>query len=314
MLTFGRQENLEMNANFTVTELDRRFGIPGVVRVSEGNGAMARLLITSAASEGEIYLHGAQVTAWKPAGCDEVLFLSAKSRWDEGQAIRGGIPICFPWFRGKVDDPHAPAHGFVRTKAWQVESVVQNAGGVTVSMFTESDDRTQRWWPGQFRLVHRATFSSELNLELICMNTGTQPLRFEEALHTYNRVSDVQNVRLQGLDGVRFLDNTDSNRQKTQRGDVAIVSQTDNAYLKTQSEVDLLDTGGQRRIRLRKKNSSTTVVWNPWREAAQGMRDLGDGEWPQFFCVEASNILDAAISLAPGQEHSMTAVLSVAKI
>jgi glucose-6-phosphate 1-epimerase len=242
-----------------------------------------------------------------------VLFLSTKSRWEEGQAIRGGIPICFPWFRGKANDPQAPAHGFVRTKAWQVESVVQSAGGVAVSMFTESDDRTQRWWPGQFRLVHSATFGSELSLELICKNTGTTPLRFEEALHTYNQVTDVQNVRLQGLDGVHFLDNTDSNRQKMQRGDVAIVSQTDNAYLNTRSEVDLLDPGAHRRIRLRKKNSFTTVVWNPWREAAQGMRDLGD-EWPQFFCVEASNILDAAINLAPGQEHTMTAVLSVGKI
>ena len=139
-------------------------------------------------------------------------------------------------------------------------------------------------------------------------------MRFEEALHTYNRVADVQNARVRGLDTVHFLDNTDSNQEKTQRGHVAIVSQTDNAYFNTQSAVDLLDPGMGRRIRLQKTNSFNTVVWNPWREAAKGMRDLGDGEWSQFFCVEASNILGGAVDLAPGQEHKMTAVLSVAKL
>jgi glucose-6-phosphate 1-epimerase len=302
-----------MEANSTIAELDRRFGIPGLARVCAGNGAMPRVQITSLLSEGEMYLHGAQVTSWKPAGADEVLFVSAKSRWEEGQAIRGGIPICFPWFRAKVNDPQAPAHGFVRTKTWQLESIVETGSGVAISMFTESDEHSRRWWPGSLRLVHRATFGSELTLELVCTNTGTAPLRFEEALHTYNRVADVHDVRLQGLNAVRFLDNTDSNREKIQRGDVAIVSQTDNAYLNTRHEVDLLDPGMRRRIRLRKANSLTTVVWNPWYEAAKGMRDLGDGEWTQFLCAEASNILDGAVELAPGQEHRMTAVLSLAK-
>ena len=233
-------------------ELDRRFGIPGVARVSEGNGTMPRVQITSPQGEGEMYLHGAHVTSWKPAGADEVLFLSSKSRWEDGQAIRGGIPICFPWFRAKVNDPQAPAHGFARIKEWQIESIVENESGVAVSMFTGSDESTQRWWPGDFRLVHRATFGSELRLELVCTNTGTTSLLFEEALHTYNRVADVRNARLQGLDSVHFLDNTDSNREKTQRGDVAIVSQTDNAYLNTQGAVDLLDPDMRRRIRLEK--------------------------------------------------------------
>jgi glucose-6-phosphate 1-epimerase len=302
-----------MDANSMIAELDRRFGIPGLARVCAGNGAMPRVQITSFLSEGEMYLHGAQVTSWKPVGAEEVLFLSTKSRWEEGQAIRGGIPICFPWFRAKVNDPQAPAHGFARTKTWQLESIVETGSGVSVSMFTESDEHTARWWPGSFRLVHRATFGSELTLELVCTNTGTTLLRFEEALHTYNRVAKVHDVHLQGLDAVRFLDNTDSNREKSQIGDVVIVSQTDNAYLNTGNEVDLLDPGLRRRIRLRKANSLTTVVWNPWREVAKGLRDLGDGDWTQFLCAEASNILDCAVDLAPGKEHRMTAVLSLAK-
>lgn len=295
-------------------ELDRRFGVPGVARVGEGNGGLPRVQITGSFGEGEMYLHGAHVTSWKPAGRDEVLFVSSKSRWEEGQAIRGGIPICFPWFRAKVDDAHAPAHGFVRTKMWQLESIAETDRGVAVSMFTESDAETRHWWPAEFRLVQRVIFGSELSLDLVCTNTGTTTLRFEEALHTYNRVSDVAGVRLQGLDTVRFLDNTDSNKEKTQHGDVAMASQTDNAFLDTKSEIDLLDAHMRRRIRLKKANSLTTVVWNPWREAAAKLRDLGDGEWTQFLCVEASNILGAAVLLEPGQTHTMTAVLSVAKL
>ncbi len=261
-----------MDTVSVAAELDHRFGIPGVAEVCEGNGGLPRVRITGAFGEGEVYLHGAHVTSWKPAGNneDEVLFVSTKSHWQEGQAIRGGIPICFPWFRAKGNDRQAPAHGFARTKSWQIESIVQNEGRVSVSMFTESDEQTRRSWPGEFRLIHRVTFGSELKLELICRNTGTTPLRFEEALHTYNRVADVEQVHLQGLDTVRFLDNTNANQEKVQIGDVAIASQTDSAYMNTDSAVDLLDPRMRRRIRLQKDNSLTTVVWNPW---GGGLRD-----------------------------------------
>ena len=303
-----------MDTLFAAAELDRRFGIPGVASVREGHGALPRVQITSSLCEAEMYLHGAQVTSWKPAGSDEVLFLSAKARWTDGQAIRGGIPVCFPWFRAKSNDPQAPAHGFVRTRAWQLESILEEDDAVVVTMVTESGEHTRHWWPGEFRLVHRATFGSQLKLELVCTNTGTTPLRFEEALHTYNRVADVQHVRLHGLDTVSFLDNTDSNKEKAQRGDVAIASQTDSAYLNTRNTVELSDPKMRRRIRLAKANSLTTVVWNPWREKASELRDLADGEWTQFLCVEASNILDAAVHLEPRQEHRMTAILSVEKL
>jgi glucose-6-phosphate 1-epimerase len=295
-------------------ELDRHFGIPGVARICDGNGGLPRIQISGSQAAGEMYQHGAQVTSWKPAGSDEVVFLSTQSGWQEGQAIRGGIPICFPWFRAKADDPKAPAHGFARTKSWELESIVEDKSGVRVTMFTESDAQTRRWWPAEFRLVHRVVFGSELVLELTCFNTGKADLRFEEALHTYNRVADVANVRLQGLDKLYFLDNTDSNAEKIQQGDVRIASATDNAFLGTQHDVDLIDPELHRRILLRKSNSLTTVVWNPWGDGAARLRDLGDGEWTQFLCVEASNIQAASVNLAPGEEHKMTAVLSVAKL
>src|ERR1700680_1635777 len=113
--------------------------IPDTASVVEGNGGLQKVSITSAGAAGEMYLHGAHVTSWKPSGREEVFFLSSPSRWEKRRAIRGGVPICFPWFGGKADDPNAPAHGFVRTKAWQLESIAQTGDGVRVSMFTESD-------------------------------------------------------------------------------------------------------------------------------------------------------------------------------
>jgi glucose-6-phosphate 1-epimerase len=313
-LACPRERNFFMHANTMVAELDRRFTVPGIARVSEGNGGLPRVEIAGSLAQGEMYLHGAHVTSWKPAGHEESLFLSTKSLWQEGRAIRGGIPICFPWFRAKVNDPRAPAHGFVRTTMWQLESIREEERGVVVSMYTESNELTRHWWPWEFRLVHRVRFGSELSLELVSTNTGTASLRFEEALHTYNRVADVGHVRLEGLDQVRFLDNTDFNKQRTQRGAVEIAAPTDNAYLDTESEIDLLDPALGRQIRLTKSNSHTTVVWNPWREGAAALKDLGDGEWKQFLCVEASNILASAVELAPGQEHTMTAVLNLGKL
>jgi glucose-6-phosphate 1-epimerase len=303
-----------MNSILDLTDLARRCEIPGVAEVRAGNGGLPHVKIMGSQAHGEVYLHGAHVTSWQPADHDEVLFVSSKSRWQEGQAIRGGIPICFPWFRGKADDPKAPAHGFVRTKAWQLESIVESEAGVTVTMLTGSDEQTRRWWPAEFRLVHRATFGSQLRLELICTNTGKTPLRFEEALHTYNRVGNVSSARVLGLDQTHYLDNTDGNKEKTQSGEVTIESQTDNAFLHTRNAVDLIDPVLGRRIRLEKTNSSTTVVWNPWREAAAKMHDLRDGEWEQFLCVEASNIMSAAVILEPGQEHTLMALLSVSRL
>src|SRR5262249_4562499 len=136
-----------MGTTSDMDELERQFGIPGVARICQGNGGLPRIQITGSTAEGEMYLHGAQVTSWQPAGHGEILFLSTQSRWQEGQAIRGGIPICFPWFRAKADDPKAPAHGFVRTTSWRIESIVEHESGVCVIMSTESDDQTRYWWP-----------------------------------------------------------------------------------------------------------------------------------------------------------------------
>ena len=296
-----------------VDALNREFRIPGLAQVVYGNGGLPKLEVTTKSASGAIYLQGAQVTSWQPAGADEVLFLSRHSHWEDGRAIRGGIPVCFPWFRAKADDPKAPAHGFVRTREWRLHSViVKEDGSVIAVLSTESDASTRRWWPYEFRLALRITIGSALALELTATNTGSAPFSFEEALHTYFRVGQAASVRVRGLNGVTYLDNVDQNREKTQSGDLALTGTTDNAYLNIQSAAELADPVLCRTVRTEKENSRTTVVWNPWQRGAASLSDLGEDEWQHMTCVEASNVLGSAVRLGSGQEHTMRAHLSIA--
>ena len=296
---------------FGPAELNRRFEIPNIATVVEGNGGLQKVCVNCPKAAGEIYLHGAHVTSWTPAGGREALFLSSQSRWESGRAIRGGVPICFPWFGDKTDDPTAPAHGFVRTKAWELESIVKAGDGVTVIMSTESGKDTKRWWAAEFRLVYRATFASELKLELAVTNTGETAVRFEEALHSYHRVGNALEARVAGLDSIQYIDKADLNQEMSQHGDVVIAAETDRVYLNTGDEVDVQDSVLCRRTRVAKENSLTTVVWNPWVQKAHSLSDLGDDEWKQMICIETSNVSHFAVDLAPGREHTMKAFVRV---
>jgi glucose-6-phosphate 1-epimerase len=157
--------------------------------------------------------------------------------------------------------------------------------------------------------LHRATFGSELGLELVVTNTGRTPLRFEEALHSYHRVGNIEKVRVWGLDAVHYLDKTDSNRKKLQEGEIVIISETDRVYLNSGDAIDVEDPVLHRRTRVTKQNSLTTVVWNPWVQKAHTLPDFGDHEWTQMICIETSNVSDCAVDLAPGQHHRMKALV-----
>ena len=292
--------------------LNRVRQLAGVAELAMGNGGLPKLRIKTRAASAEIYLYGAQVTSWRPEGAAEVLFVSEQSQWQEGKAIRGGIPICFPWFRAKADDPKAPSHGFVRTKIWKLESVSEcPEDSVAVLLSTESDDASRKLWPYDFLLEYRITVGRELKLELTMKNTGASELRFEEALHTYFRVGDVEQCSVRGLDGVTYLDNRDANKKKTQHGDLRISTQTDNAYADATGTVDIVDSALRRRLRTEKQNSNSTIVWNPWKEGARALADLGDEEWRQMLCVEGGNILASAIKLESQDSYTMTARICV---
>ena len=292
--------------------LNKRFGVAGVAEIVAGSGGLPTVRITSKLAEAEISLYGAQVLRWRPAGAEEVLFLSRQSRWEQGTAIRGGIPVCFPWFRAKTDDSHAPKHGFVRTREWRLDSLGTSEDGmVTLLCVTGSDDETRRWWPHEFLCAYRIGVGPELRLELSVVNRGNSVMRFEEALHTYFQVGEAGLARVHGLDGATYLDNMDANQARRQVGDLSIQQQIDNAYMETTDTVEVMDPVLRRRLRTEKMNSASTVVWNPWHEGAAGMTDMEPESWRRMLCVEASNVLGCAVTLRPDEEHTLHAALSV---
>jgi len=294
-----------------LSDLNRRFEIPGIAKIVDGRGGLPCVRITSPRASGEIYLHGAHVTSWQPAGAAEVLYVSAKSKWQSGTAIRGGVPVCFPWFSTRADDPRSPAHGLVRTKSWQLEGITHADHDVTAALSTTADESTRKTWFGDFHLLFCATFGEQLRLELIVTNRGTTSIRFEEALHSYFRVGNIEAARMRGLNGVAYIDKTSAGREKHQHGDIAISAETDRIYRNTLATVEIEDPAARRRILVAKEDSRDTVVWNPWSEKAKAMADLGADEWRQFVCVETCNVGDRAINLAPAQAHTMTALISL---
>lgn len=295
----------------SVEALQARFDLPGLARVTTGNGGQPCVRIETAAASGEIYLHGAHITSWRPAGAADVIFLSSRANWGEHDAIRGGIPVCAPWFRNKSDAPKAPKHGLVRTKSWDLEAVESASEGVRVTMVTTNDPAGRQWWPYDFTLRLRATFGESLHVELDYINQASETVTVAEALHTYLAVGDVRHVSISGLDAARYLDNVDHNREKRQQGEFHFLNETDNAFLDTTSHLVVTDCSLQRRIHVAKSGSHSTVVWNPSVEGASGISDLGDGEWARFACVEACNVLTCAVKVDSGATHTLATTLTV---
>jgi len=293
----------------SVDELRNRFTLPGLAEVQSGRNGLPCVQITSAHATGTMYLHGAHVTSWAPAGGNDVLFVSEQARYEDGRAIRGGIPVCFPWFGALAGRPDAPAHGCVRTKSWQLDAVEDTPDGVRVSMSTASDAETRRDWPFDFRLAARVTFGASLAFDLAVDNTGGTPFTFEEALHTYYRVGNVQTARVRGLEGIRYLDTLDQHRERAADDAIVFGSEVDRIYLGTAQPIRLDDLALGRHFRIETANSSTTVVWNPWIRKARSLADLGDDEWRHFVCVETCNVSPRPVPLGPGARHVMHLVI-----
>jgi glucose-6-phosphate 1-epimerase len=288
-------------------------GLPSSVVLAPGGGGLDRLLVTAPAGSAEIYLHGAQVTGWRPAGGDDVLFLSTRSRFAAGTAIRGGVPICFPWFGPHPTDPSAPSHGFARVLPWRLLGARDAGDDVVVELGLQDSAETRAGaWPHPFRATYRVTVGATLRLELEVTSTGTEPVTFEEALHTYLAVGDVRRIEVTGLEGTGYRDKVAGGALVAGAADpVRLTGETDRVYLGTDATGVVRDPAGGRDVVVGKDGSATTVLWNPWAEAAAAMADLADDEWTGMVCLETANVGDAAVTLAPGATHTMTATLAV---
>jgi glucose-6-phosphate 1-epimerase len=286
--------------------------IPDRVAFQPGNGGLQKVLLSTPASQAELYLHGAHVTHFQITGQPPVLFLSSQSNFHPDKPIRGGVPICFPWFGPRTPDPagNSPMHGFARILPWDVVSTSADGDTTSIELSLIDNSYTRNTWPHPFRAAYHVSLSpAALALTLTVTNTGPTPFRFEEALHTYFAIADARNATVEGLDGAEYLDKTDHLARKRQSGPVTITAETDRVYLDSNETCVIRDAAQWRSIFNVKQNSHATVVWNPWIAKSKAMPDFGDEEWQRMLCVETANAGPHAVTLPPGKTHTMSATI-----
>jgi glucose-6-phosphate 1-epimerase len=299
----------------SIDQLNTQFGITNVVTFANGKGNLPCIQVTSPLASATVYLHGAHVTHWQPAGEEPVLFMNSASWFEEGKPIRGGVPVCFPWFGPHPMDETKPAHGFVRLNAWDVESITQDdAGNVIITLFTESTDASYDLWPFEFELRYVVTIGKTLSLSLQTNNTDEKEMKITEALHTYFAISDIHNIQVAGLEGRPYLDKVAGKPAQSPEGPIRFTGEYDTVYGDTQATCMIIDEAKNREISIAKEGSDATVVWNPWINKSQALPDMADNEWPQMVCVETVNAGHNLATVKPGKQHAMTSIISVAKI
>jgi glucose-6-phosphate 1-epimerase len=286
--------------------------LPQSVRIVEGHGGLPRLDIATPSATAQVYLHGAHLTHWQPSHAKApVLWMSEHSLWQDAKPIRGGVPICFPWFGPHRSESSAPAHGFARLVDWTLAGAVDRDGSVAVT-FALDGARLSEVWPFRFRAEHEVVVGSTVTMSLEVENRDEVGFSFEEALHTYFAVSSIADVSIAGLERTPFLDKAGGLTERTQDDTpIRFTSETDRVYLETTATCSIDDPGLQRRIIVSKDNSRSTVVWNPWIAKARALADFGDEEWRGMVCVETANVGAPAVRLAPGERHRMTVSLAV---
>lgn len=295
-----------------VERLQGQHGIDERLAVVAGPGGLPRVEIRSPLATADIALQGAQVLSWAPRGEEPVIWLSPEAGFAAGKSVRGGVPICWPWFGAHAIEADYPAHGYARTTPWELEfTEALPEGELRLVLSLIESDRTEALWPYITPLQCVITVGRQLTVELITRNEGGEPVMITEALHTYFQVGDVRRVSVVGLDRSDYLDKVQEFQRFTQSGPITIDGEVDRVYLDTNREVIIKDDSLQRRIHINKRGSGSTIVWNPWVEKSEQMGDMGQDGYLHMLCVESGNAFDNAISIAPGEEHRLQATYTV---
>jgi glucose-6-phosphate 1-epimerase len=266
----------------------------------------------------QIHLYGGHVTSWKNEKGEELIFLSSKAIFKPPKAIRGGIPVCFPQFGGFGA---LEQHGFARNRVWQVDlnpppppPLGSNGPNKPyVDLVLRPGEEELKIWPHQFELYQRIMlgFNGELTSIIRVRNVDTKPFTFTFALHTYLSVTDISEVRIEGLETLDYLDNLQDKERFTEQGDaITFDSEVDRIYLGTPTKIAIIDHEKKRTFVLKKEGLPDAVVWNPWEKKAKSMADFGDDEYKHMLCVEAAAV-EKAITLKPGEEWKARQEISV---
>jgi D-hexose-6-phosphate mutarotase len=288
-----------------LASLNGRFGIDGELIFAVGHHGAEVARVTNAAGTAEIALQGAQVLTWAPAGQPQVVWLSPAAKFAPGKSLRGGAPVCWPWFGPHPDDPAKPGHGFARNLDWEVVAAERTAAGTRLVLAFTPGAAQQALWPYQATLELAVTVGERLAMELTTRNTGTIPLSITQALHTYFHVGDIASARVDGLDGCEYIDKVEGGARRHQAGAVTIDGEVDRVYLGCPGDVVIVDDALRRRIRIAKGGSHSCVVWNPWAEKGAKFGDMGEDGYRRMLCVETTNAGDDVVTIASGKSFTL---------
>ena len=295
--------------------MDEKFLAEHGVNIDRTSCTFPVLEVKNSAGSAKISLYGGHVLSYAPAGERPVLWMSSKSNFETGKAIRGGVPVCWPWF-GPSARPGLPAHGFARIAMWELLTVRKLAGDATQIVLMLDDSKCDPALCTQkFRLELAVTVGRVLELELRAINTGKATEKYQAALHTYFAVGEAEKISLHGLDNLHYFDKAPDavSGENVQYGDLEIDREIDRVFCPAPGGVTIADPEFRRTIRVEKCGSRSTVVWNPWIAKSRAMADFGDNEFHRMVCVECANVFDDVRTVAPGEMTVMTQKISVEK-
>ncbi len=259
---------------------------------------------------------GAQILSLQQGEQPPLIWLSEQAAYQRGQSVRGGVPLCWPWFgnlqrnlsaiQAQHRNPaNAPAHGGVRGLDWQLQDIDNQGEAVELHFSFDTRQHALPDWPHAAELQLRIRLDQRLQLSLSSHNHGDQPLALSQALHSYFAVSDIRQVQVEGLQGCRYIETLEDWQERQQAGALAFSGETDRIYLNVPPRLSLLDSGWQRRIHVEAGHSRSAVLWNPWIDKAQRLSHFANDAWQRMLCIETANVWDDCVELAPGASHSL---------
>ena len=291
--------------------LNERFGIEGELTFRVGGHGALFADVTNAQGRGSIALQGAQVLDWVPLGREPVVWLSEDAGFKAGKSLRGGVPVCWPWFGPHPDDPQKPAHGFARNLDWEVTEAAGVSEGTRIRLRFIPGEAEHALWPHEAELSLVVVMGERLLLELETRNLGTDPIGLTQALHTYFRVGDIASVQVEGLEGCEYIDKVGEQARRRQEGLLVIPGEVDRIYLDCPGDAVIVDRALERRIRISKQGSNSYVVWNPWEETGRTLGDMGEDGYRTMLCVETTNAGSDTVVVEPGDTYRLVAEYAV---
>lgn len=265
----------------------------------------------------KLALQGGHVMHWQPHHTTQpVLWLSQESRYEAGRSIRGGIPLCWPWFGAHPTDSSLCMHGFARVTPFTVIDIGQMNNGYTrVILQMKHTENAQRQLSYPYTLVMTIEIGETLSIKLSTTNRATQPFFMGEAFHTYFNIGDVEKVSVTGLEDTEYADKLLDYWRDKQEGAIQFNHEFDRVYVGTQAPVTIHDPVFKRDISIKKKGSNTTVVWTPWEKKAHQMADMPkDDAWRNMICVETANAMENLVMINPGYTHILAVEYAVTDI